>query len=476
MSQVIKEQMNEKEPFIFHSGYKAFNPEDLIRECTLNSSEGIFFLKNGDFENWFNYIGRNDFAEIASNARLNSDPNGKFLDSFIREGELILGKDTAFSSLAKEELDKIHKKAASRGFAFLLIGRTGVGKSSTINSLMGRDVAPVGKFEPETKVVEAYTAPNNVFIPYIVYDTPGLADSDGDNEAYLRLIESKVNRPIDCLWFVTHLDDTRVRTDEIDTIRHATIAFGKEIWNSSVIVFTRADKVDAEEYELHLSERTRLVRKEIEKVTSKTVADAIPSVAVNNLKSINPNGKPWLGNLFAKTFVRISEEALDGFMIELVNWRGVKGFNSGEDKTNSFSERPNTVTINNTYSYEDNRTVINKNKNSSSDGKQSSSPPPPPPIEVFPEDKTPVFIDRANNWLGRIRKKVKNAAKTGSNIGRGIGSGIDKIAQNKNKEAENFGAGVGKVVGATVGAVDGLVEEGEKLVKNVFKGVMSLLS
>ncbi|MCF4995417.1 hypothetical protein GIW70_12055 [Pseudomonas syringae] len=37
----------------------------------------------------------------------------------------------------------------------LLVGRTGVGKSSTINSLMGAEVAPVGKFTATTLQVES---------------------------------------------------------------------------------------------------------------------------------------------------------------------------------------------------------------------------------------------------------------------------------------------------------------------------------
>ncbi|NCS00830.1 MAG: hypothetical protein GPJ06_01040 [Microcystis aeruginosa G13-11] len=263
--------------------------------------------------------------------------------------------------LDESELAKIQEKAKARGFSFLLVGRTGVGKSSTINSLMGREIAPVGEFEPETKVVKAYPAPPNAIIPYRIYDTPGLCDADGDNEKYLKLIHAQIKEPIDCLWFVTQLDDSRVRTDEIDTIRHTTSAFGKDIWKRAVIVFTRADNVKHEKFENTFSERTRLIRDEIAKEIGKKIALEIPSVAITNESEKTPDGKLWLGRLFVKTFVRMSEEGLDGFLLEIVNWRGLH-FEDDEPKESQSSNRDRPIHYNYYYTNrKDNKPTINNN-------------------------------------------------------------------------------------------------------------------
>ncbi|WP_423250224.1 GTPase [Burkholderia multivorans] len=38
-----------------------------------------------------------------------------------------------------------------------MVGRSAIGKSSTINSLLGEEVAPVGKYRPQTTDAETYS-------------------------------------------------------------------------------------------------------------------------------------------------------------------------------------------------------------------------------------------------------------------------------------------------------------------------------
>jgi GTP-binding protein EngB required for normal cell division len=374
-------------------------------------------------------------------------------------------KEATSADLAESELLKIQEKAKARGFSFLLVGRAGVGKSSTINSLMGREIAPVGEFEAETKIVKAYPAPSNAIIPYRIYDTPGLCDADGDNEAYLRLIHTEIKEPIDCLWFVTQLDEPRVRTDEIVTIRHTTSAFGKEIWKRAVIVFTRADKVEPKDFERYLYERTRLIRDQIAKEVGQEIALEIPSVAITNKGTRTPDRKLWLGRLFVKTFVRISEEGLDGFLLEIVNWRGLRLQEDDETQESQSSSQDIHTHFYYRTTYENN-TYVNNNVSKVSNA--------PLGINGDMINEEPRFPRTVENWFQKV----------GRSIGEEVGDGVGRIVPVPG--ARELGRAIGGAIGAETATViqDGArqiaesvsntIEQGGNLVRNVWNNLTSI--
>jgi small GTP-binding protein len=206
------------------------------------------------------------------------------------------------------ELKQKVKTLINKQIIFVLAGRTGVGKSSTVNSLLDCEVAKTGKYEPTTKSVDTYEHKVNG-INFIIVDTPGLCDEEeeaGNDQKYLNLMKPKIQKMVS-MWFVSQLNDTRVTSDEKRVIKRLSKAFGKKVWECSVIVFTYANSVTASEYEETLKIRTELIRKEIAKYVEEDTANQIPSIAVDNKSETTPDGKKWLGEFFTRVFVRASE-------------------------------------------------------------------------------------------------------------------------------------------------------------------------
>ena len=80
-------------------------------------------------------------------------------------------------------------KASSRKINIMLVGATGVGKSSTINALFDMSTAAVGVgVDPETVDIEKYELGN-----LTIWDTPGLGDNVEADKAHVEQIVRKLS-------------------------------------------------------------------------------------------------------------------------------------------------------------------------------------------------------------------------------------------------------------------------------------------
>lgn len=130
---------------------------------------------------------------------------------------------------------------------FLLVGRTGVGKSSFINSIFGKYITEVSRYEACTKIIKHHVYNSSLGDVFLI-DTPGLAEDDIQcDRSYLELIKSSVDlAKIDVLIYISRLDETRFRAEEKQTIRLLTEELGAFIWNKAWLVFTFAASVPNE--------------------------------------------------------------------------------------------------------------------------------------------------------------------------------------------------------------------------------------
>lgn len=351
-----------------------------------------------------------------------SDLNFTSILENLKEKFPILIQDIKFSEVLNSLLETL-QLSSKKKFTFLLVGRTGVGKSSTINTLMGCEVASTSDFEPETMEVKHYEAEINN-IQFTVIDTPGLCDSLSEefDHVYLEMMRSEAKQ-IDLMWFVTPLNESRVRRDELDGLRLITEAFGKDIWQHAIIVFTCADLVNESKYQETFERRTELIHKAIASQVKSDVLD-IPSVAVTNVCETTPDGKKWLGELYVKVLAKISERGALPFFLATAHRVG--GLNKTATNENSNNQASSKSKEPNWRFYGDNSSSGFEQEDAST-GKASSTPN----IELDDKQKK------------EVRKVIDAAIIPGLAA---AGAGIGML----------FGP-VGAAIGGTVGAGIGLI-------------------
>ncbi|MCW6051741.1 50S ribosome-binding GTPase [Lyngbya sp. CCAP 1446/10] len=206
-----------------------------------------------------------------------------------------------------QAIERMLANNTKKRLVFFVVGRTGWGKSSTVNSLVGKEVSKVNDYESETADVVGFNFEINE-IKATVFDTPGLCDGSGNEQAYINLIRSKVPYP-DSMLYVSRLDETRPENDR-RSIKIISEALGPIVWQYAVIVFTFANNVKASEYQTKLTKKTQIIRKLIaEEINNGKMSYRIPVVAIDNTSKTTPDGKQWLGNLFTAIVDRVSREA-----------------------------------------------------------------------------------------------------------------------------------------------------------------------
>ncbi|XP_058212469.1 translocase of chloroplast 159, chloroplastic-like [Rhododendron vialii] len=209
----------------------------------------------------------------------------------------------------------------------LVLGKIGVGKSATINSILGEKKALVDSFKPGT------TSVNNIVgtidgIRFRIFDTPGLRSS---------LMEQTVNRkillsirkltkkfPPDVVLYIDRLDTQTKDLDDLPLLRSITSLLGSSIWDKSIITLTHAASNPPDgptglplTYDLFVAQRSRVIHQLISQAVGdlRLMSPSLmsPVSLVENHPSclmVLPNGESWRPQLLLLCYsIKILTEA-----------------------------------------------------------------------------------------------------------------------------------------------------------------------
>ncbi|KAF3682026.1 Translocase of chloroplast 34, chloroplastic [Capsicum annuum] len=138
------------------------------------------------------------------------------------------------------ELIRKSKQERRNTLTVLVMGKGGVGKSSTVNSILGERAVTVSAFQSEIPRPVMVSRSWEEFTLNII-DTPGLVEGGYVNDQVLDLIKRfLLNNTIDVLLYVDRLDSYRVDNLDRQVVKAITDSFGKEIWRRGLVVLTHA--------------------------------------------------------------------------------------------------------------------------------------------------------------------------------------------------------------------------------------------
>ena len=128
----------------------------------------------------------------------------------------------------------------------MLTGKTGVGKSSIINAIIGNNVAHEGKdLGGVTRAVTSYKKKVND-INFEIWDSPGLQDITEKDDVITERIKKtlKQNCPhLHLLLYCIRMDRDRVEVSELEAIKQLSQVFTPKIWDTAVFALTFANRV-----------------------------------------------------------------------------------------------------------------------------------------------------------------------------------------------------------------------------------------
>ncbi|KAI5063788.1 hypothetical protein GOP47_0020458 [Adiantum capillus-veneris] len=257
------------------------------------------------------------------------------------------GRPGAFSleraSVLAEEQEAAGQDDLDFVCTIMLLGKSGVGKSATVNSLFGEVKAGTDAYSPATKKVQVVTGMVHGIMLRII-DTPGLLSSFAD-QRHNRRVMSSVKRfikksPPDIVLYFDRLDMQIRDYGDLPLMQTITDTFGAAVWFNAIVALTHAASAPPDgangvpiNYEMFVAQRSHVVQQTIRQAAGDMRLMNPVSLIENHSacrtnragQKVLPNGHVWKSQLLLLCFAsKILAEA--NSLLKLQDSNPVKPF------------------------------------------------------------------------------------------------------------------------------------------------------